>query len=60
MKLLPNVETTCSMIQQEEGQREALEHRSQPFMLDTFTLFSRNDDEKCTICGKKGNRIDRS
>uniref|UniRef100_A0A803LNL9 Retrotransposon Copia-like N-terminal domain-containing protein n=1 Tax=Chenopodium quinoa TaxID=63459 RepID=A0A803LNL9_CHEQI len=52
---LPTVETACSMLQQEESQREVLLPRADP---DISAMYSRQNAERtsiiCTHCGGKG------
>lgn len=61
LTLLPSVETTCSMIQQEESQREVLNLGKSE--IESSAIFSkshdsavtyRRNDEKCLECGNKG------
>lgn len=56
---LPNVETACSVLEQEEAQRSILSHASSQ---DLMAMFSKNQTDKpvvCTVCGKKGHPLDR-
>lgn len=52
MNPLPTVETVCSMLQQEETQREVLELNK--IEVKTIALFSKNDDQRCSQCGNRG------
>ena len=60
MTPLPTVETACSLIQQEESQKEVLEINK--LEVETTALYSRNEKFKdvkiCTECGNKGHTPD--
>ncbi|XP_071729221.1 uncharacterized protein [Rutidosis leptorrhynchoides] len=54
MNPLPTVETACSMLQQEESQREVLS------VIEPTALFSKgNQQDKCSICGNKWHSSDK-
>ena len=52
MNPLPSVESVCSMIQQEELQRQVLE--DVPLHVESSALLSRTTEVKCTLSGVKG------
>ena len=53
MKVLPSVEAACSMLQQEEAQREL--HKPVKVEQDTLAMYSKgNETVSCTACGKAG------
>lgn len=54
---LPSVETTCSVLQQEESQREILSHDK--ITTESTALYSKNTAEVCTKCGVKGHPRDK-
>jgi len=62
MNPLPSVESACSMLQQEELQRQVLEDVH--IQLESSALFSNNvdgrsGDIKCSQCGERGNSKDK-
>jgi len=57
MNPLPTVETMCSMLQQEETQREVLELNK--IEIESATLLGKTDDLRCSQCGNKGHPKER-
>jgi len=57
MSLLPSVELVCSMIQQEELQRQVLDDVQ--FQVESSAAFSKNAEVRCTVCGVKGHLKDK-
>jgi len=52
MNPLPSVESVCSMIQQEELQRQVLEDVQ--LQVESSVMMSKNAEARCTVCGVKG------
>lgn len=49
---LPTVEMICSILQQEESQREVLKNVKEES--DSLAMFSQGNDSTCSACGKQG------
>lgn len=59
MTPLPSVETACSVLQQEENQKEILCSYAHP-MVESTALYSKNmSNETCPKCGNKGHPRER-
>lgn len=59
MTPLPSVETACSVLQQEESQKEILSTYVHP-LVDSVALYSKNaSNETCPKCGNKGHPKER-
>ncbi|XP_021867389.2 uncharacterized protein [Spinacia oleracea] len=54
MSTLPTVEIACSILQQEESQREVLNPVAMREETDVTALFSKSTEINCTACGKAG------
>ena len=52
MTPLTTVKMACSMLQQEETQRDVLELKK--LEVEPTALYSRNDDQRCSQCGNRG------
>ena len=60
MNPLPSVESVCSMLQQEELQRQVLEHvhtRLESSALLSKNVEVRNGEVKCSVCGNRGHPL---
>jgi len=62
MNPLPSVESVCSLLQQEEPQRQVLEDTH--IQLESAALLTKNveakgGDTKCSVCGNKGHSRDK-
>ncbi|XP_057249216.1 uncharacterized protein LOC130590683 [Beta vulgaris subsp. vulgaris] len=57
MTPLPNVETVCGMVQQEESQRDAFSSIKQEN--EVFAMYSKRSEMNCSNCGKVGHGADK-